>query len=119
MRRFQTFLPAVALFFVALSCGKGPAAPGDPTIAAAVAEVSIDSVRVYIDELVALHTRHTLSAQSDPGRGIGAAVDYLARRCEEWAGNVPAVIPECRPWPDNGWEASTVFARIRIFAVIN
>ena len=93
MKRFQTFLPAVALFFVALSCGKGPAAPGDPAIAAAVAEVSIDSVRVYIDELVALHTRHTLSAQSDPDRGIGAAVDYLARRCEAWARTAPAGRP--------------------------
>ncbi len=35
MKRFQTFLPAVALLLLAFSCGKGPAAPGDPTIAAA------------------------------------------------------------------------------------
>ena len=47
--------------------------------------VNIDSVKTYIDELVALHTRHTLSAQTDPEKGIGAAVDYLAARCSRWA----------------------------------
>ena len=57
----------------------------DPVIADAVAEVSIDSVKVYVDELVALHTRHTLSTQTDPQRGLGAAVQYLAARCERWA----------------------------------
>ena len=93
MRRFQPFLLAVTLLFLAFSCGKGPAAPGDPAIAAAVAEVSIDSVRTYIDELVSLHTRHTLSAQSDPERGIGAAVDYLAGRCGAWARTAPAGRP--------------------------
>ena len=58
---------------------------GDPRIAAAVADVNIDSVRLYIDELVALHTRHTLSSQTSPSRGLGATVEYLARRCERWA----------------------------------
>lgn len=67
----------------------------DPTIAKAVAEVSIDSVRVYVDDLVALHTRHTLSTQTDPNRGIGAAVDYLARYCERWA----AAASPARPKP--------------------
>jgi len=73
---------------VALAACRGPqAAPAgaDPTIAAAVAAVDIDSVKVYIDELVALHTRHTLSAQTDPEKGLGAAVAYLAGRCARWA----------------------------------
>ena len=60
-------------------------AAADPAIAAAVAQVSIDSVKTYIDELVARHTRHTLSAQTDPEKGLGAAISYLAGRCERWA----------------------------------
>ena len=60
-------------------------AAADPAITAAVAQVDIDSVKVYIDELVALHTRHTLSVQTNPEKGLGAAVTYLADRCERWA----------------------------------
>ena len=85
MRRFLSFIPVVAAVLVAVGCGKGAPSQGDPKIAAAVAEVSIDSVRLYIDELVALHTRHTLSSQTDPEKGLGAAVEYLAGRCERWA----------------------------------
>ena len=85
MRRFLSFIPMVAAVMLAAGCGKGAPAQGDPKIAAAVAEVSIDSVRLYIDELVALHTRHTLSSQTDPEKGLGAAVEYLAKRCERWA----------------------------------
>jgi Predicted aminopeptidases len=60
----------------------------DPVIADALSQVNIDSVKVYIDDLVALHTRHTLSSQTDPQQGIGAAVEYLASRCERWSMNV-------------------------------
>ena len=59
----------------------------DPVIADALSQVSIDSVKVYIDDLVAFHTRHTLSSQTDPQQGIGAAVEYLASRCERWSMN--------------------------------
>ena len=85
MKRFFTFLPAVATLFLTLSCRSGEAVKGNPEIAAAVAEVSVDSVKVYIDELVAFGTRHTLSSQTDPARGLGAAIAYLAERCQRWA----------------------------------
>ena len=85
MKRSLSFIPVVAVVLLAAACGKKAPVQGDPKIAAAVAEVSIDSVRLYIDELVALHTRHTLSSQTDPEKGLGAAVDYLAKRCERWA----------------------------------
>ena len=85
MKKFFTLAVPAALALLAASCKPAPPAPGDPQIAAAVAAVSIDSVRLYIDELVALHTRHTLSSQTDPARGLGAAVTYLADRCERWA----------------------------------
>ena len=40
------------------------------------AGVSQDRLRADIDTLVGFGTRHTLSAQDDPKRGIGAAVDW-------------------------------------------
>ena len=80
------FAGAVAMAMTA-SCQapQGAPAAADPAIAAAVAQVNIDSVKVYIDELVSLHTRHTLSSQTDPEKGLGAAIAYLAGRCERWA----------------------------------
>lgn len=85
MKRSLMILSAALFLLLTLSCRQGPAAQGDPQIAAAVADVDIDSVRVYIDELVSLHTRHTLSSQTDPAQGLGAAIQYLAGRCERWA----------------------------------
>ena len=72
---------------------KGGSASGDPLISDAVTRVSPDSVRTYIEELVAFHTRHTLSSQTDPERGIGAAVNYLVGRCETWARRAEGVRP--------------------------
>ena len=89
----KQFLPwaavaATALFCLSYQPRQASPAAADPVITRALAAVNIDCVRTYIDELVALRTRHTLSTQADPARGIGAAVEYLARRCEVWAGTV-------------------------------
>ena len=83
----KRLLLVASLLAVAAACRGPQVAPAgaDPAIAAAVDAVDIDSVQVYIDELVGLHTRHTLSAQTDPAKGLGAAVAYLAGRCERWA----------------------------------
>lgn len=77
---------AVLTAALAASCRapQGAQVP-DPAVAAALAQVDIDSVKVYIDDLVALHTRHTLSSQTDPEKGVGAAMAYLAGRCGRWA----------------------------------
>ena len=88
MNKIVTLLSAgIWVLGMAASCQapQGAPAAADPAIAAAVSQVSIDSVKTYIDELVALHTRHTLSSQTDPEKGLGAAVTYLADRCERWA----------------------------------
>ena len=88
MKQFLPWAAVAAAALFCLSCQPRQAVPAaaDPVITGALAAVNIDSVRTYIDELVALQTRHTLSTQADPARGIGAAVEYLARRCEAWAG---------------------------------
>ena len=87
LKRFfpTTIFMVLAVLLASCQAPKAVSTIADPMIAAAVADVNVDSVRTYIDELVALHTRHTLSTQTDPQRGIGAAVDYLAGRCERWA----------------------------------
>ena len=88
MNKIVTLISAgIWVLGMAASCQapQGAPAAADPAIAAAVSQVSIDSVKTYIDELVALHTRHTLSSQTDPEKGLGAAVTYLADRCERWA----------------------------------
>ena len=92
-----TFLLAVAVLVTACkqSVNSAPVAGmnADPVIAEAIAKVSPDSVRTWIEELVGFHTRHTLSTQTDPDKGIGAAVRYLVTRCETWAQRAEGVRP--------------------------
>ncbi len=62
-----------------------PAAP-DPELRALLAEVSPERLEQTVRRLAAFGTRHTLSSQTDPGRGIGAARDYLASEMRRWVG---------------------------------
>lgn len=64
---FQTPMACLAALLLC-ACSPRSAAPAgvDPVIADALASVEIDSVRSYIDDLVGLHTRHTLSTLTDP-----------------------------------------------------
>jgi hypothetical protein len=59
----------------------------DPEIAQMVSEVSPDSLRSYINTLVAFGTRNTLSTQTDPKRGIGAARNWVLKKFNEFAKN--------------------------------
>lgn len=57
----------------------------DPQIEKMVKEVSADSMRSYITKLVSFGTRNTLSTQTDPKRGIGAARQWVLNRFIEMA----------------------------------
>jgi hypothetical protein len=57
----------------------------DPGIEKMVRQVSADSLRSYINHLVAFGTRSTLSNQTDPARGIGAAREWVLGRFKEFA----------------------------------
>lgn len=57
----------------------------DPEIARMVGEVSADSLRAYIDGMVKFFTRHTLSEQNDPARGIGAARNWVLQKFNAFA----------------------------------
>src|SRR4051812_14858132 len=59
----------------------------DPQIEAMVKEISSDSLKSYITHLVSLGTRNTLSTQTDPKRGIGAARNWVLSRFNEFAKN--------------------------------
>jgi Zn-dependent M28 family amino/carboxypeptidase len=49
----------------------------DPEIAKMVREVSAKNIEATIRKLVTFGTRNTLSSQTDPARGIGAARDWI------------------------------------------
>jgi hypothetical protein len=57
----------------------------DPGIEKMVGSVSPDSLKAYINDMVALGTRSTLSTQSDPKRGIGAARNYVLSKFNQFA----------------------------------
>ena len=57
----------------------------DPEIDKMVKEVSADSLRSYINAMVSLGTRNTLSTQSNPERGIGAARSWVLGKFNQFA----------------------------------
>ena len=57
----------------------------DAEIASMVKEVSADSLQSYIKAMVAYGTRHTLSTQTDPSKGIGAARNWALSKFNEFA----------------------------------
>lgn len=49
----------------------------DPRIERVLAQVSADRLTATVDKLASFGTRHTLSSQTDPVRGIGAAAQWI------------------------------------------
>ncbi len=76
----------------------------DPQIAKMVSEVSKDSLESYIRKMVSFGTRSTLSTQTDPNRGIGAARLWVLSRFNEFAkqsgGRLTAFIDTVTLQPD-------------------
>jgi len=76
----------------------------DPEIEKMVKEVSPDSLKSYITTLVSFGTRNTLSTQTDPKRGIGAARNWVLAKFNEFAkqsgGRLSAFIDTTTLQPD-------------------
>jgi hypothetical protein len=76
----------------------------DPQIEKFVTEVSADSLRATISKLVGFGTRNTLSTQSNPARGIGAARQWVLQKFREYAahsgGRMTAIIDTVTLQPD-------------------
>src|SRR6187401_1444915 len=68
----------------------------DPMIVKMVNEVSKDSLQSYVKTMVSFGTRNTLSTQTDPNRGIGAARNWVLSRFNEFSkqsgGRLTAII---------------------------
>ncbi len=76
----------------------------DAEIEQMVKEISADSLQSYIKTLVAFGTRNTLSTQTNPRRGIGAARTWVLKRFNEFArqsnGRLSAIIDTTILQPD-------------------
>ncbi len=83
MRKILLFFFITAILFHSVSAQT--IINRDPEIARMVKEVSADSLRSYIHSLVSLGTRNTLSTQSNPARGIGAARIWVLNKFKEFA----------------------------------
>lgn len=57
------------------------------TVVAMLDEISADSLKSYIQKMVSFGTRHTLSSQTNPKRGIGAARNYVLGKFKEFEKN--------------------------------
>ena len=69
--------PILLLALVAPAVAVAAPAPSpDARLRAIVAPVSAARLKATVAKLVSFGTRHTLSSQTDPKRGIGAALDW-------------------------------------------
>jgi hypothetical protein len=68
----------IAVLLAAAASGAAPArpTPQDTRLAGIAAEVSTARLKATLEKLVGFGTRHTLSSQTDPKRGIGAAQNW-------------------------------------------
>jgi len=79
------FKVVVALLITSVCClsaaaqkpAKGPSQKPNPEIQRMIKEVSAKNIEATILKLVSFGTRNTLSSQTDPNRGIGAARDWI------------------------------------------
>ncbi|GGK12444.1 aminopeptidase [Pilimelia terevasa] len=72
------------------AAGRGPGRPltpqePDPALLALLKEVDPARIEATVRRLVAFGTRHTMSSQDDPVRGIGAARDWIHAALRETA----------------------------------
>jgi hypothetical protein len=92
MKKFLT----IAILFSCIIAKSQTTIQRDPLIEKMVSEVSKDSLQSYIKKLVSYGTRNTLSTQTDPKRGIGAARNWVLSRFNEFAkasgGRLTAII---------------------------
>ena len=75
MRLFAFSLAATALLASSLAIA-APAPRSNPLLGRVAAEVREAQLRRTVERLVGFGTRHTLSSQTDPRRGIGASVRW-------------------------------------------
>jgi hypothetical protein len=68
---------------LALASGAQVTINRDPEIKKMVDEISKDRIEQYVRKLVSFHTRHDLSEQNDPAKGIGAAWNWIKEEMDK------------------------------------
>jgi hypothetical protein len=82
---------SVAILMCVSLVGAAPPPSVDAKLRAIIAPVSQAQLRHTIETLVGFGTRHTLSSQTDPKRGIGAALNWTKGQFESFG--LPTVHP--------------------------
>ncbi|HEV7331044.1 MAG TPA: M28 family metallopeptidase [Flavisolibacter sp.] len=100
----QKFMVCSILLFTALFSSAQTIIYRDPQIEQMVKEISPDSLKSYIHQMVNFGTRHTLSSTTDKKRGIGAAREWVVQKFKEFArasnGRMTAFIDTTTLQPD-------------------
>lgn len=73
-------------FVVVFASGAQTIINRDPEIKKMVDEISRDRIEQHVRKLVGFYTRHSMSEQNDPGKGIGAAWNWIKAEMEK---NIP------------------------------
>jgi hypothetical protein len=93
----------------------------DAEIEQMVKEISADSLHAYIKTLVDFGTRNTLSTQTNPKRGIGAARNWVLKRFNEFGlqsnGRLTAIIDTTTLQPD-GYRVDTILKLGNVMATL-
>ncbi|KAG6832107.1 hypothetical protein H0H87_002746 [Tephrocybe sp. NHM501043] len=95
-----------------------PLAPQDPDheLKSMLNEIDVSRIKGIIAKLVTFGTRHTLSNQTDPHRGIGAARDWVASEVREYAkasnGRMTVEVPSYVQVPASRIPTDTVISNI-------
>lgn len=74
--RAMLFLPLLALPAISGAGAVPPLPPPEAIVADIARDVSAERMKQTVEKLVGFGTRHTLSSQTHPTRGIGAALDW-------------------------------------------
>jgi hypothetical protein len=69
----------------AKSGSAGSAQVFDPALRALIRQIDPARIKATIQKLVSSGTRHTLSSQTDPNRGIGAATAWVTQQMQSFA----------------------------------
>jgi hypothetical protein len=104
--------PCLAVGSILLISAAPPPSP-DAKLRAIIAPVSQAELRHTIESLVSFGTRHTLSSQTDPKRGIGAALNWAESEFNRYSvacGNCLTVARTSETFSGDRLPAPTVFA---------
>jgi Zn-dependent M28 family amino/carboxypeptidase len=80
-------LPIFLLFLLPYLAGAQTIIKRDPEIKKMVDEISKEKIEQYVRKMVSFQTRHNLSEQRDPAKGIGAVWNWIKSEMEK---NIPS-----------------------------